>query len=159
VLAVVAPECRPAVGERTRLREQGVPVPTRYETTGLRKDGSQFPMLVEVTRIALPDGPATIAFLTDTTEQRRTEGQRLHLERRLADANKWESLAALAGGVAHDFNNLLSVVLGHAGLARMDLPADSPARTALDGIEMAAHRAAQLTNQMLAYAGKGRLVT
>src|SRR5262249_23714110 len=38
VLEVVAPECRPAVGERTRLREQGVPVPTRYETTGLRKD-------------------------------------------------------------------------------------------------------------------------
>lgn len=159
VLKLVAPECRPAIEERTRLREEGKAVPNRYETVGMRKNGASFPLLVEVARIDLPDGPASVAFLTDLTEQHRVEEQRLVLERRLADAKKWESLAALAGGVAHDFNNLLSVILGHAGLARMDLPADSPARPALDGIEVAARRAARLTNQMLAYAGKGRLDT
>ncbi len=94
----------------------------------------------------------------DITDRKRSEEQRLAYERRLADAKKWESLAALAGGLAHDFNNLLSAIMGHTGLARMDLPADTPARVHLEGIEAAARRVALLTNQLLAYAGKARFV-
>ena len=62
----------------------------------------------------------------------------------------------LAGGIAHDFNNLLTGVLGNISLARLQL--DNPDATAshLDGIETSAMRAADLCQQMLAYAGKGR---
>ena len=72
-----------------------------------------------------------------------------------------QSLGVLAGGVAHDFNNLLTGVLGHAELALLRLGRVSPAelRHSLGEIRDFAREAAALAKQMLAYAGKGTLVT
>jgi CheY-like chemotaxis protein len=61
----------------------------------------------------------------------------------------------LAGGIAHDFNNLLHVVLGNADLARHHVTDDSPAREHLDEVVRATQRAAELTQQLLAYSGRG----
>ncbi|HVB38394.1 MAG TPA: ATP-binding protein, partial [Vicinamibacterales bacterium] len=88
----------------------------------------------------------------------RNVTERLRLEAQVQHAQKLESLGVLAGGIAHDFNNLLLGVLGHAGLARMELAPDSPIHSRLAQIELTAQRAAELTNQMLAYSGKGRFV-
>ncbi|MBU2469219.1 MAG: response regulator, partial [Proteobacteria bacterium] len=62
------------------------------------------------------------------------------------------------GGIAHDFNNMLMGILGNAELARMDLSPDSPMGVYLERIETAAKRLADLTNQLLAYSGRGRFV-
>jgi PAS domain S-box-containing protein len=70
---------------------------------------------------------------------------------------KLESIGVLAGGIAHDFNNLLHVVLGNADLARLHVPGDSPAREHLDEVVRATQRAAELTQQLLAYSGRGAL--
>ncbi len=94
----------------------------------------------------------------DVTERRRAEDQRRALEQKLLEAQKLESLGVLAGGIAHDFNNLLVAILGNASLALLDIAPGSPVRAALEQIEIAAQRAADLTRQMLAYAGKGRFV-
>ena len=83
------------------------------------------------------------------------EGQ--ELERKMLETQKLESLGVLAGGVAHDFNNLLTVVLGNIYLAQLDLEMEHPATSSLRQVERAARRAADLTQQMLAYAGKGQL--
>jgi signal transduction histidine kinase len=80
------------------------------------------------------------------------------LERQMLNVQKLESLGVLAGGIAHDFNNLLVSVLGNAGLALAELAPASPVRSRLADIELAAQRAAELTRQMLAYAGRGRFV-
>ena len=93
-------------------------------------------------------GGVAVAF--DVTEQRRTEEA-------LAQLEKMESLGVLAGGVAHDFNNLLVAILGNASLARNQIPPDSPAQELLQEIHLAAQRAAELSRQMLAYAGKARV--
>jgi PAS domain S-box-containing protein len=74
------------------------------------------------------------------------------LERRMVDAQRAESLGVLAGGLAHDFNNLLVAILGNADLALRDPPGS---HGALDNIRTAAMRAAELTHQLLAYAGGG----
>jgi PAS domain S-box-containing protein len=74
------------------------------------------------------------------------------------ESQKFESLGVLAGGIAHDFNNLLMPILGHAGLALKELPTESPVCDRLQQIETAAMRASDLTQQMLAFAGKGRFV-
>ncbi len=84
--------------------------------------------------------------------------ERLALERKLLAAQKLESLGVLAGGVAHDFNNLLAAILGNAELALLDLPPTSPAYVSITQIELAARRAATLTQQMLAYSGRGHFV-
>jgi PAS domain S-box-containing protein len=94
----------------------------------------------------------------DVTRARREEEERAALEARVRAAQKAESLGILAGGIAHDFNNLLTSVLGNVGLAQIHMRDESPARPYVAQIETAARRAADLTNQMLAYAGKGRLV-
>lgn len=88
---------------------------------------------------------------------REQERQRDY-ERQLLESQKLESLGVLAGGIAHDFNNLLTAILGHASLARTTLPTEHPVAGELTLIEAASLRAAELCQQMLAYAGRGRFV-
>ena len=78
-----------------------------------------------------------------------------NLERRMVDAQRAESLGVLAGGLAHDFNNLLVGVLGNADLAMREIPRGAPGRGAVEAVREAGLRAAELTNQLLAYAGRG----
>ena len=94
----------------------------------------------------------------DITERKQAEEEREHLQAQVLHAQKLESLGVLAGGIAHDFNNLLTAILGNADLALMDLPADSPVRQSLAEIGKAARRASELSNQMLAYSGRGRFI-
>jgi PAS domain S-box-containing protein len=94
----------------------------------------------------------------DVTERARAEEERRRLETQMQHGQKLESLGVLAGGIAHDFNNLLVGMLGHAGLALQELSPADPAYDRITQIQTAAQRAAELTNQMLAYSGKGRFV-
>jgi PAS domain S-box-containing protein len=80
-----------------------------------------------------------------------------HMEGLVYAAQKAESVALLAGGVAHDFNNLLTAILGNAALLRRHVPAAHA--DCLDAIEHAGEAAAALTRRLLAYAGKGQVVT
>jgi len=106
-----------------------------------------------------PDGRfVAISITRDITDQVAAEQEARLLHDQLLQAQKLESLGVLAGGVAHDFNNLLVGILGNASLALADAAPDSPLHDTLKGIETAALRAAELTNQMLAYSGKGRFV-
>ncbi|TMQ08941.1 MAG: response regulator [Deltaproteobacteria bacterium] len=75
------------------------------------------------------------------------------LERRMIDAQRAESLGVLAGGLAHDFNNLLVAILGNTDLALREIAPRAPGRAALENIQQAGMRAAELTDQLLAYAG------
>jgi PAS domain S-box-containing protein len=95
----------------------------------------------------------------DVTALKHAEQQKLAIERKLLAAQKLESLGVLAGGIAHDFNNILTSVLANASLARHDAGAGRPVDRSLEQIEHAARRAADLCQQMLAYAGKGKIVT
>jgi signal transduction histidine kinase len=87
----------------------------------------------------------------DLTLQKRSELAMLH-------AQKLESLGVLAGGIAHDFNNLLASILGHSELGLAELDSDSPAADSFRAIGKATERASDLTQQLLAYAGKGTVL-
>lgn len=87
--------------------------------------------------------------LRDLTERRR-------LEEQVQQTKRLESLGLLAGGIAHDFNNLLVAIMGNADLAETVLEAEHPARDHVEEVLRASQRAADLCQQMLAYAGKGR---
>jgi PAS domain S-box-containing protein len=100
---------------------------------------------------------SVISVVTDTTALVRAEAERRALEAKMQQAQKLESLGILAGGIAHDFNNLLTAVIGNADLALGELPPASAARESVEQIQKAALHAAELTRQMLAYAGRGRL--
>ena len=97
--------------------------------------------------------------LQEIQERQKAEEQRRRLEARIQHAQKLESLGALAGGLAHDLNNLLVGILGNADLARSELPEDSALRERMEAVIAAGQRAARLSNQMLAYSGKGGFIT
>jgi signal transduction histidine kinase/CheY-like chemotaxis protein len=87
----------------------------------------------------------------DITDHKRSAEQ-------MRETQKLESLGILAGGVAHDFNNLLTGILGNASLALESMSPGHPNRPLLEEVTRASERAADLTRQLLAYAGKGRFV-
>ncbi len=70
----------------------------------------------------------------------------------LAEANNFEALGRMTGGVAHDFNNLLMIVMGGADAIRRRR--DNPDKTAqfADAMLQAAKRGRTLTQQLLAFA-------
>jgi two-component system, cell cycle sensor histidine kinase and response regulator CckA len=76
-------------------------------------------------------------------------------ERRLASAQRLESIGTLAGGVAHDFNNLLTVIECIASVLITDEPSLERRRD-LQRITEVSERAAQLTRGLLGFAGRGR---
>ncbi|WLT32624.1 response regulator [Geothrix sp. PMB-07] len=122
----------------------------------MHRNGS--PRLMEVVTHNALDVPGVHGIVInarDITERRQAEIDRQIMESKVQQAQKLESLGVMAGGIAHDFNNLLMGIMGHAGLALMEISGDSPLRRRLHQIEVAATRAAELTNQLLAYSGRG----
>ncbi len=95
-----------------------------------------------------PSGILTVN--RDITERKR-------LEAYLRESQKTESLGVLAGGIAHDFNNLLTGILGNISMAREMIEPSSPLVPPLEEAAQASERAAFLTLEMLAYAGKGHM--
>ncbi len=88
-----------------------------------------------------------LCFATIQRDLRETK----RFERELRQAQKMEALGRLAGGVAHDFNNLLTVILSYSAMLTRELPADSRARHDVEQIDRAGQRAAELTQQLLAF--------
>ena len=98
-----------------------------------------------------------IAVGIDVTERQRAHDERARIQEKMLQTQKLESLGVLAGGIAHDFNNLLTVIQGNAAVALSRLRKGDPLLEPIGDIAGAAGRAADLTRQMLAYSGKGRL--
>jgi len=91
----------------------------------------------------------------DITERQQAEAERSRMREQLLDAQRLESLGLLAGGIAHDFNNILTIILGSAYSASFAIPPGDPAQADIQSVITASERAADLTRQMLAYAGRG----
>jgi len=155
---LIAPEDRGRAEENARQVLETGSV-TRVEYTVLGKDGSRVPVELSASLITDPDGgpEAFIGVVRDISERKEAEAERERLRAQVQHAQKLESLGVLAGGIAHDFNNLLVAVLGNASLVLHRLPADIEIRTPIAQIEAAAHRARELTRQLLAYSGGSQL--
>lgn len=130
-----------------------ISTPQRFavtEHTYRRKDGAL--INVEASAVLLPvdNGQAIYCMVVrDITERKQAEN-------RLRQTQKLESLGLLAGGIAHDFNNLLTGMLGQTSLALDKISPEHPAWPNIDKAVISARRAADLTRQLLAYAGRGQ---
>jgi len=121
----------------------------KFEGEGwrLRKDGTRFWASVLIDAIREDDQLVGFAKITRDMTERRAMQEQLH------QAQKMEAIGQLTGGVAHDFNNLLTVILGNLDTLAQQLPADQARwRRAVDQAMRASERAANLTQQLLAFA-------
>jgi two-component system, cell cycle sensor histidine kinase and response regulator CckA len=123
----------------------------------LQKGGSTVWVNLAVSPMWEPgDEPTThVAVVKDISQRKSAELDLARSQAQLLHLQKLESLGALAGGIAHDFNNLLSAILLSVDLARESLPEGSPSCASLTVAQQSARKATELTQQMLAYAGKG----
>jgi PAS domain S-box-containing protein len=75
---IVPPSLRPAHREglaRFIETEQPVILDRRIELTGMHKNGTEFPVELTVTRIALPGPPVFTGYLRDITDRKRAEAE------------------------------------------------------------------------------------
>ena len=143
--------------ERNLARPMAGDVP-EHQVTNIQQDGSLRYYDLKEAAITLPDGSrGVLALANDVTSRLRAEAQKLEMERKLFQSEKLQSLGALAGGIAHEYNNFLATIVGNLDLAMMDSDAKSPIQSNLREAAAAALRATNLTQQMLAYSGQGRV--
>jgi len=124
--------------------------PQSFEWQARPRAGSSFWVEVGLRSASIADEPRVVAVARDITTRRR-------LEQRVREAETFRAVGQLAGGVAHDFNNQLMGILGNAQFLRDAVAGDAELRNCADSILASGHRAADLTQQLLAFARRGRV--
>ncbi|WP_448873021.1 PAS domain S-box protein [Desulfobulbus propionicus] len=114
-----------------------------------KKDGSLYTEEATISPVLNPQGKVVnyVAIKRDITAQ-------LKLEAQCQQAQKMESIGRLTGGVAHDFNNMLAVIIGYAEMAMIKIATEHRAYPDIEKILEAAHRSADIVQQLLAFARK-----
>lgn len=75
---------------------------TRLELTGIRADGSEFPVELAITRIPLPGPPSFTGYLRDITERKRSEEELRRSEAFLAEGQRLSRTGSFSWLVATD---------------------------------------------------------
>lgn len=97
-----------------------------------------------------------IQIATDITDAKNHEDARRKMEQQLLQAQKYEAIGTLAGGIAHNFNNLLMGIQGWTSLIAADIGPSNPNTRKIKAIEGYIRSATDLTNQLLGFARAGK---
>ncbi len=111
-----------------------------------RRDGTPFwdELTFTVGRNSVGEATHFLFFHNDITARKKTEDA-------LLQAQKLESIGQLTGSIAHDFNNLLAVILSFATFVQEGLPDGHRSLADISEVLHAAHKAADLTRQLLTF--------
>jgi two-component system, cell cycle sensor histidine kinase and response regulator CckA len=143
-----APEDTDRLAERTRsgFSAKDQVLPWRHR----KADGA--PIMVEMTGnpIRFRGQNACLIMANDVT-------RRLKIEEQAHQSQRLETVGRLAGGIAHDFNNLLTVVNGYSDLILSEIGCENKFSVRLSQIRSAGQRAAELTQQLLAFS-RGQII-
>ena len=94
------------------------------------------------------------ATLTDLTDHRRAEVERLELEHKLAERHELENIGTLAGGIAHDLNNILQVIHSSLDIAK-EAASEASLLKHITHARQAADRATNLSRRLLTFSKGG----
>lgn len=116
----------------------------KFETKGLNKNGTLFPIEVHSRELDLQGKRVWISAVRDLTEQKSMEDEVLK-------SKNLQAVGTLANGIAHDFNNLLAGIVGNVSLARISSPKDSKITHYLSEAERITLMGKNLTHQLLTF--------
>jgi len=126
------------------------------ETTHTKTNRETIPVEIQSRAISYRGRNVILNVARDITARIRAEKEKKQLESQLIHSQKMEAVGTLAGGIAHDFNNLLMGIQGYVSLMRLQTKPEDPNHEYIQGIENAVMNAANLTNQLLGFARKGK---
>lgn len=118
--------------------------------TARKKSGETFPASISLNPVMIKDKQQVIASVRDMSEYEA-------LMSKFQQAQKMEALGTLVGGISHDFNNLISTIVANVYLAKETLTDNEAALEQLTSIEEQAMGAAEMIQQLLAFARKDRV--
>ncbi len=123
----------------------------QYNLTCYRKNSSSYAAELSLSYIRDNSGKAThcIGIVEDVTS-------RISAEESLRQAQKFDAIGRLSGGVAHDFNNLLNIISGRLEFLSNAVE-DKVQRLHIAEAESAAEMGARLTRRLLAFARRSPL--
>jgi PAS domain S-box-containing protein len=149
-------ETRSILSQLGRDDSDETPKKITIETTHTKIDGELIPVEIQSRAISYRGRNVILNVARDITARIEAEKEKKHLESQLIHSQKMEAVGTLAGGIAHDFNNLLMGIQGYVSLMRLQTKPGDPNEDYIKGIENAVMNAANLTNQLLGFARKGK---
>jgi two-component system, cell cycle sensor histidine kinase and response regulator CckA len=126
-----------------------------HEMTGVRKDGTTFPIETNSRSIDYLGKPARVCAVRDISERVRSEQETLVLHEKLAKANRLKSLGLMAGSVAHDLNNILTGVVSYPELLLSQIDKSDRLYAEIQKIQEAGKRAAAFVADLVVLARGG----
>ncbi len=149
IAVLIHPKDRELVLARHLKKLKGEKVPGTHSFRVISKKGKEIWVEHIAVRVTWEGQPATLNFVRNITQKRKLDAQ-LQFTARL------EAIGTLAGGIAHAFNNLLMGIQGYTSLQLMDIESKHPHYATFKKIENAIEEGAELTQQLMGYARKGR---
>ncbi|MFP4623490.1 MAG: PAS domain S-box protein [Gemmatimonadota bacterium] len=135
--------------------QQGV----RFETVHQRKDGSTYPVEVNLQLSRGGERPLFVAVILDITERRKNEAERERLIAELEEANQVK--AEFVSTMSHELRTPLNAVLGYTQLLEDGIPVEIPdeASSHVRRIALSGRHLLQLIDEILTFskleAGRG----
>lgn len=130
--------------------------------TGLKRDGSTFPMQLAVGEAAVEGEPVFTGFISDLTEQMRAEQRIEDLRSNLIHVARVSAMGTMASTLAHELNQPITSVMNYVETIRDMLespkPGDFPIiRDALSETASEAMRAGQIVRRLREFVAKGEV--
>ncbi|HKU95701.1 MAG TPA: PAS domain S-box protein [Vineibacter sp.] len=126
--------------------------------SGLRKDGTTFPLELAVGEAAFKGGRLFTGFIRDLTERKAAERRLEELQMELAHVSRLGEMGQMGSTLAHELNQPLTAVLAYLGTAQHLLSVDADKAKINAMIERAAaqaKRAGTIIHQLRDFLSKG----
>ncbi|MEH6789241.1 PAS domain S-box protein [Parasphingorhabdus sp.] len=91
---------------------------------GCKKDGTNFPLQLEVGEARIGDERYFTGFMVDLTEKKQTEAEMQALQADLAHASRLSAVGTLASSLAHEINQPLTAIANYLSAARDMMDSD-----------------------------------
>jgi two-component system sensor kinase FixL len=142
-----------------RTRERRI-IGTHRVVSGLRRDGTTFPMELAIGEMRSGEQVFFTGFINDLTEQHQTQAQLQELQSELAQVSRLSAMGEMASTLAHELNQPLVAISSYAKgcrrlLDREGVTVPPGTKEALDQVAEQALRAGQIIRRLREFVSRG----